>query len=367
MSARRLAHPGALGLVAVLAVASCFDDVRRETTIVIIGCADAGSPETAKDTTIIIIGCPDAGAAGTADADAAPETGGGEPEAVDAADAGDAGDAAGDAVDVAAGDTADDAAVDTPIDAVEAGADRAPVPDAAACSALSILPGGAEAKRSASPSICGMTFCQKNPTGPFALNYCCDVGMFAQCRVEHVDLNRFDADHGGKGVLEVSFCLSAAATRSMIHLWYGDYPFRKALPLVGTDAPDIALGPGCYVRYFSPRDALCAAYHPANGLPVSDDMPPIPFPPTCIGPSPQYYTWPCTDGRWTVAGEECRFDYDDTSLWITVENCVGRSESTVSIESVKLLSDDCACTSDSQCIGTGRRRCSAAGVCTDKF
>jgi hypothetical protein len=206
--------------------------------------------------------------------------------------------------------------------------------------------------------MCGMTFCQRH-AGSLALNYCCDVGIFAQCHVEGVDLNRFDADHDGQGVLEVSFCVTDPVARSMLHIWYGVYPFRKALPLVGTDAPDLALGPGCYVRYFSPQDARCAAFNPGQ-LPVSDDG--RRFPAACAGPAPQFYTWPCEDGRWGSADPSCVFDYDQTPLWLTVENCVGRSSTTVSIESVNYLPADCDCISDDQCRGTSRPVCAPAHV-----
>jgi hypothetical protein len=418
MSFQWLAGAGAVGIIAVVGVTSCFDDVRKETTIIIVNGTDAGSD-------------------GAVDSSGPPETGGGEEGGADSDDRGgpdaiscpndpgrfvdlandpancgacenrcsfpngaplcDMGVCRGGVCDpgfhdvdgspangcecTATGDETCDQ-IDNDCDGIVDGS----VVDgivmyACMCNAPSIIPAGDQALLDTSSGTCGTTFCQRTGGGPFALNYCCDVGMFAQCHIEKVDLNRFDADHEASGVLEVAFCLSAPVTRSMLHLWYGRYPFRKALPLVGTDGLDLVLGPGCYVRYFAPQDALCAAYDPRFPLPVSKPDN-IPFPSKCIGPPPNFYTWPCKDGRWTVAGEECRFDYDQTSLWITVENCIGRSESTVSLQSVRLLSADCTCSSDDQCIGTGRPRCApahatspscpssnprCAGLCTDKL
>ncbi len=204
---------------------------------------------------------------------------------------------------------------------------------------------------------CGPGSCFVDGTAA-VMSFCCQPGSWTQCRFEEpVDLDRFDADHEGHGVLELEFCLSERMSGAALSFYYGTYPYRKGLSLLSDAERSTGLGPGCYVRYFSPQDAQCAAYDP-NQLPSPD------FPVACAhaGAGP---LWPCPGGRWSALDERCGaapFDYKAVPFWVTAEFCDGPASAAVSIRSIRLLDDACKCAVGADCARYAAGSCVAANV-----
>jgi hypothetical protein len=68
------------------------------------------------------------------------------------------------------------------------------------------------------------------------------------------DLNRFDPDHAGEGVLALRFCVTGAANGAL-NLWYEDNVSsdkKRFLPLL---SPTESLATGCQTKFWDPEDS----------------------------------------------------------------------------------------------------------------
>jgi hypothetical protein len=170
------------------------------------------------------------------------------------------------------------------------------------------------------------------PTGP--------PFPWTQCRFRNVNLNRFDADNGNAGTLEVKFCLTQPM-RGGLSLWYGEYPRRKKMMLFG-DAERIGgLAPGCYTKYFRPGSAACGNFGSTEN---------VDLPVAC-----RRLNWICPDGRWTSEGAICQFNYDNVPLWLTAEDCVPGFSVNTAVENINIryYPEGCDCQPGAAC-GDGR-------------
>lgn len=208
-----------------------------------------------------------------------------------------------------------------------------------------------------------------------SMSFCITPGSWTQCRFDGVDLNVFDADHGGRGVIEVQFCVSDRLSALLLTLYYGRYPYRKGFPLLSDVERTQGLGPGCFTKYFSPADAQCAAYD-LTPTPTAD------FPPQCTHPG-SLALWPCPDGKWAELDPICGaapFDYDGSPLWLTAEFSDARASASVSLRSIRYFPEQCKCSSQDDCWSHGWPTCApahsgasfcstaeprCAGVCSD--
>jgi len=164
---------------------------------------------------------------------------------------------------------------------------------------------------------------------------------FSQCIYRSASLNRVDADHGGTGILEITFCIEGSPSKARLNglnLYFGTFPFRKKFELFSVDDLNKGVFSDCYRRYFQAQDAKCVV---DNGLPLACRT-------------------GCQNGQWGVPNRpECIFDYDNVPLWLTAESC---RESNVSAKvshfTIRYLTG-AAC----ECIGSSPCRVPARPVC----
>ena len=238
------------------------------------------------------------------------------------------------------------------------------------CVAQPLLP---QDIRPEEPGHCGTMAdtCEAARDGGILLTFCADPSNWQQCRAQAVDLSSFDADgpQGGSGVLEVIFCVTDVFRGCRLNLWYGEFPARKGFGLINDDEIRTGINPGCYVRYFRPEDARCAAYTQA----------PPGLAPTCVKPpdeGPMFYR--CAGGRWGALDDSCRVAMNQAPLFVTVEFCSATLTGSVVVKSWRYLPEPCKCLSAAECIGGARcatvaaqsNRCppgqpNCAGICTD--
>jgi hypothetical protein len=228
-----------------------------------------------------------------------------------------------------------------------------------------------EAHTSCTTVLCDMGGApESTPT----MTFCCDAtGAWSQCRYSVVDLNSFDADSDGTGVLQVVVDLSAAVPGLGLDLWYGNYPRRKKLPiLTGQETPSV--GSGRIVKYFVPEDAVCPAYQQSD----LDSGAFANFPSDCV---PATVSWSCSGGKWATLGPDCAFDYSSSIVYLTAESCSETVSATASIVGLYYYasSSTCWCLKGSACggnhvcdtsAGVPAPFCSAsnarcAGICAD--
>jgi hypothetical protein len=184
----------------------------------------------------------------------------------------------------------------------------------------------------------------------YCLNACLTPYPYAQCKFGTFSLNQFDADNGGKGTLEVKFCLDQQI-HGGLNLWYGQYPQRKTLLLLNDSERVNGLGPGCFTRFFRPGSARCSQFSPGATLPSPG------LPAAC-----RKENWICPDGKWTGLGSECKFDYDNVPIYVTAEQCVtgGAVQATVTGISVRYYPGECECQGNANCQGGSRSVCNPA-------
>lgn len=177
---------------------------------------------------------------------------------------------------------------------------------------------------------------------------CADPYPWAQCRFDSVNMNVFDADHGGTGILEILLCiggLQSGQKMNSIGIYYGSYPGRKRLSFFTQQELDQGVPVGCYTRHFRPSNVDCP---PEPGLPSA-----------CLSG--------CTGGRWGASNHvECIQNYDGVPIWVTAEGCQGTPvDATVRNVTLRLLSgSSCECGGDSDCRDLTRPHCNlSSGVC----
>jgi hypothetical protein len=187
----------------------------------------------------------------------------------------------------------------------------------------------------------------------FTLGACTDPFPWAQCKFSYVQMERFDADHANEGVLRVSFCTDRTLFVGL-SLYYGEYPRRKRLDLLFFDERVNGLAPGCYVRYFSPSDAVCIG-------PLTDPA----------DPAYQQLEAPCrngcANGRWAAADASCTFPYDQVPLWLTAEFCAADMLANVTLSevTVSFLQQTCVCLTDADCKDLSRPFCDLSARVVD--
>jgi hypothetical protein len=216
---------------------------------------------------------------------------------------------------------------------------------------------------------CATTMCSLEPDGSLAMLYCIDPSKpypWANCAfAAHQDLNPFDADNGGSGVLEVVFCTDGTAL-GQINLRYGEFPNEKSLtllaPVTKTDDP-LAMQSGCRTRYYAPEDACFGTIDFGSMTPEQQAQS---LPESCSGLCGQTPT-------------ECWQDYGKSPLILTVEwpaQGAPVTEGELRLLSVRHYPSACQCDSDSECTAsaldfcrkdtwscdTGRAACQT-GVC----
>jgi hypothetical protein len=182
----------------------------------------------------------------------------------------------------------------------------------------------------------------------YSLGACTQPLPWAQCAVQSVYLNAFDADHGNTGLLEISLCvagLDAGEKMNGVGIYYGAYPGRKHLVFFSTQELSQGVSNGCYTKHFKPSDVICP---PEAGLPA-----------TCGSG--------CENGVWGSGNHpECVLGYDNVPLWVTAETCQGTSVA-ASIQHLQiryLTGGVCTCQGDSDCRDPTRPRCNkSSGVC----
>jgi hypothetical protein len=186
--------------------------------------------------------------------------------------------------------------------------------------------------------VCGIDAARETSSMSLCVSSCARPDYWAQCVYENVDLDRFDADHEGTGILEVTFCTDAPV-RSALQLQYGEYPMRKYFDLVTTEAsaPD-GLPAGCYRKLLFPSDAQCPTFDDA----VPDDPSLALLPQECR-------TGGCTNGRWAERASTCKFEYDDRPLWLAAVWCSGTTAASIALR-VTWYSPGCACPKDGDCL-----------------
>ena len=200
------------------------------------------------------------------------------------------------------------------------------------CRPVTILAQQARAETAEPQDPCGPPVCEidgAHGTSSMALcvSTCSTPEYWAQCVYERVDLDRFDADHGGTGLLEVSYCTDAPL-RSELQLHYGGYPQRKAFPLLtGDETATGGLPAGCYRKLLFPPDAQCPAY----------DL----LPAEC--------RTGCVKGRWADRSPTCLFEYDNRPLWLAAVSCTGTTAASITALRVTWYPPGCVCTKDTDC------------------
>ena len=196
--------------------------------------------------------------------------------------------------------------------------------------------------------------CQPSADGQFP---------FAQCIVQPsasgtFNMNDFDADNRGQGLLQVAFCvrsLDGGPITGGFNIWYGTYPRRKVIKLL-TDAERLGIAPGCYVRTFSPEDADCSRFLVATTETVVLNQ----IPEACrFETLDEARTWQF-HGHWTTRGPECAFSYQNTPLWITAEACSQNVNAEIYRVGVTYLPPGLLCATADGCPFSDRPKCGPA-------
>jgi hypothetical protein len=196
--------------------------------------------------------------------------------------------------------------------------------------------------------------CQQAPDNSFPFAQCIaqpsSTGLF--------DMDAFDADNGGQGLLEVRFCLRSldgGPISGGFNLWYGEYPRRKVIKLL-TDAERQGIAAGCYVRTFAPEDADCSRFLVDTTETVVLEQ----IPRACrFETEIEARDWQF-GGRWTSRGPDCKFSYRNKSLWITAEACTRDVNAEIYRLGVTYFPDALKCASASGCGFSDRPKCAPA-------
>ncbi len=196
--------------------------------------------------------------------------------------------------------------------------------------------------------------CARFPDGQFP---------YAQCIVEPppaapFDLDAFDADNQGKGVLEVRFCVRSVdggPITGSLNLWYGPYPRRKVLKLI-KESERQGLAPGCYVRSFRPQDADVSRFLVATGEKIVLEQ----IPEVCRFKTATEAAAYQFNGKWTSLSPQCAFSYKDAPLWLTAESCVVNVQAEVYRLGVTYFPDALKCAGSATCPYADRPRCALA-------
>jgi hypothetical protein len=165
----------------------------------------------------------------------------------------------------------------------------------------------------------GRLFMQYSGLGQGAYNAC----VFAR----GLDLEPFNLEHGGQGVLEVLLCFEEE-TLGGLNLWYVDrvpgdaskIEYRKYLSLVPENE---SVSPGCVRRVFTP-DMACFP-GPWDGLPAACAT-------NCKAP-----------------GMDCHPEFTRSELHLVAEYGTGVRKGAVTVESVTYYPKACLCGTDSDC------------------
>jgi hypothetical protein len=237
-----------------------------------------------------------------------------------------------------------------PVDSMPlASSDAADAGPGAQCTASSI------AFNNTGMSACAVSPCQgftcaNNPDGTLLMNYTIDCTSTTQawgvCGIAvSQNLANFDIAYGGSGVLEVVFCVESTNLQGGVNLWYGKDPLRKKLELVLRDE---ILPAGCYVRYFSPSQAVFPSW---PGIPSS-----------CAGQ--------CGAGKDTCSADfqaaissyvatkgDTAYDLHTTYVQIAAEDCSKTASGSLSVSWVRYLNDGCLCSDSGECTSSDRPSC----------
>jgi hypothetical protein len=185
--------------------------------------------------------------------------------------------------------------------------------------------------------------CGVDQDGSMHMNVCfgCSPTREANCQFSPVLLNRFDADHGNGGVLEIRFCNSKKLDEQIV-LSYGVRPSDKYLTLAEKDTP-----PGCHRKFIRPSDVKC------------DDAASVGLPMGCM-----LGIGECPGGRWTSYNRpQCLFSYDQIPLRLESTFCLPvASHVEVTIDRIRLRyhPPGCGCKQDSDCRDATRPVCDTA-------
>jgi hypothetical protein len=195
------------------------------------------------------------------------------------------------------------------------------------------------------------------------MEFCCDRdGAWSQCVIANrpgtaaqigFDLHEFDADAGRGGVLEVAIRIERSVAQLGLSIWYGDYPYRKKITLLTAKDTAGGLSPQTLVFYLKPELAECPEYRAADLQTKGFEN----FPPECVAQANPVTHRVCADGRWSVYGARCAFDYSNSWLYLTAESCESRVASNITLFSVRYFARPLNCA----CQGTGA--CAAGSHC----
>ncbi|HEY7373984.1 MAG TPA: hypothetical protein VIF57_17620 [Polyangia bacterium] len=267
-----------------------------------------------------------------------------------AARATDAGTVATDAPDDVAAQPIADAAPDHGTDLGPADA-RQP---AAACAATAIPVNNPDLAPACPRDVCDGQSCTKDTGGGLVMSYDIDCTnaerAWAVCELAlGQDLTTFDTAYGDDGIIEVVFCVEGADLRGGLNLWYGRHPLRRKLALVLRDE---VLGPGCYLRLFTPAQARFPDW---EGIPA-----------TCKGQCGAGGEGCSSDFRAAIAdyvaadGGGPDYDLHATRVQLAAEDCAATASGRVRLTSLRVLSDGCFCSTTADCTTADRPVCRRA-------
>lgn len=188
---------------------------------------------------------------------------------------------------------------------------------------------------------CDATLCSLEPDGSVAMSYCIDPagdGPWVTCTVATgQDLTGFDADHDGRGLLEVVICTDEQINGAL-NLWYGTFPNRKYLTLVDVGA---VLEAGCHLRYFTPDMACFPTFDPAT---MPDDVRAVALPASC-------------SNQCGATPSQCRIDFRRSPVTLAAEYPALPSAANLRLLSIEYLSEGCFCRDRFFCDSETRGQC----------
>ncbi len=186
-------------------------------------------------------------------------------------------------------------------------------------------------------------------TSALSMSFCCATnGAWSQCLARNVDLNEFDADGGGHGILEVAAYFPTELRGMGLSLWIGEYPRRKKYPLLQPRDQNEAIGPGIVLWYLRPSQAICPQYKQAD---LKQDAFKG-FPQDCVYESPDGGApRECRDGKWSAINPACAFSYDQVPVYFTAESCAATVDASATLLSVTYFPSPapCRCRADGDC------------------
>jgi hypothetical protein len=145
------------------------------------------------------------------------------------------------------------------------------------------------------------------------------------------NLSSFDGDGGNRGILEVKFEV-IRRVQSQINVWYGEDPRRRKLRLLQRDEEKNGLGPGVYIRHFTPDDA-------------------------CYGDFPALGDCRNKCGK-TDDAAFCYTNFSKAPISIAAEGCTGEvKDGAVRLISVIHLDAPCVCRDSTNCLSDSRVAC----------